>query len=77
MLDFLKFLSDLGSIERAPWRWWVSLLLGFAGMVLILMHVDGEIAVLYVCLDLVLTAVLASVWQWRADARMRRAAGGR
>ncbi len=77
MLDFLRSLSDLAMLERAPWHWWVSIALGFAGMVLILIHVKSDIAVLYVFLDLVLTAVLAAAWQWRADDRKRKGAGKR
>ncbi len=32
MLDLLKSLSDLSSLQALPWRWWISLAVGIGGM---------------------------------------------
>lgn len=72
MLDFLKSLTELASLRSMPWRWWVAIAIGLGGMVLILMHVEGDIAVLYVFLDLVATVLVGAAWQWRAEDRARR-----
>ena len=45
-------------------------------MVAILMHVQGDIAVLYVFIELILTVVVASVWQWHADKKARQRDSG-
>jgi hypothetical protein len=72
MLDFLKSLSELGSLQRLPWRWWLCLIVGLGEMIAILMHVQGDIAVLYVFVNLVLTVLVAAAWQWRADRKSPR-----
>lgn len=72
MLDFLKSLSELGSLQRLPWRWWLCLIAGLGVMIAILMHVQGDIAVLYVFINLVLTVLIAAAWQWRADRKSPR-----
>jgi hypothetical protein len=72
MLDFLKSLSELGSLQRLPWRWWLCLIVGLGVMIAILMHVQGDIAVLYVFINLVLTVLVAAAWQWRADRKSPR-----
>ncbi len=72
MLDFLRSLTDLSALQSMPWRWWVSLSLGLAGMIAILMHVRGDLAVLYIFLDLVASVVLGAAWQWRAESKARR-----
>lgn len=77
MLDFLKALSELASLDRLPWRWWVGLSLGIAGMIAILMHVEGEIAVLYIFLELILAIGLTAGWQWRAERNAQRAGARR
>ncbi len=40
------------------------------------MHVAGDLAVLHVFIDLVMTVAVAAAWQWRADDKARRRGGG-
>lgn len=46
-------------------------------MIAILMHVEGEIAVLYIFLELILAIGLTAGWQWRAERKAQRAGARR
>ncbi|WP_175607531.1 hypothetical protein [Deinococcus marmoris] len=46
-------------------------------MIAILINVQGDIAVLYVFLDLVMTIVVATAWEWRAQGQKDRRGGGK
>ena len=72
MLEFLRFLSDLGTLRSMPWRSWLSFALGCGGIILILMHVKTGIAVVYIFFTLILSVVLGSAWEWHVEARANK-----
>ncbi|MEO7917236.1 MAG: hypothetical protein ABIR16_06295 [Dokdonella sp.] len=77
MLELLKSLSELNSLQSMPWRWWVSFALGMGGMIAILMNVERDIAVLYIFINLILAIVLATAWEWHADAKKHKSSGSK